>query len=75
MRGGGRSTDTSALSQSGVQQCQVGEVNPDNLTDEERQLVEKYRRLDPAHQRVLRNALQHLASGVPGARLVLAVDR
>ena len=46
-----------------------------DLTEQERRLVEAFRRLDPAQQLVLWNALIHLASGVPGARLVLAVDR
>jgi molybdenum-dependent DNA-binding transcriptional regulator ModE len=46
-----------------------------SLTDTERRLVEAFRRLEPAQQRVLWNALIHLASGVPGAMLVLAVDR
>jgi hypothetical protein len=45
------------------------------LTAKERQLVAAFRRLEPVQQRVLWNTLQHLASGVPGARLVLAVDR
>lgn len=38
-------------------------------------LTEHERRMEPAQQRVLCNALQHLASGVPGTRLVLAVER
>jgi len=46
-----------------------------SLTDTECRLVEAFRRLELAKQLVLWNALQHLASGVPGARLVLAVDR
>lgn len=63
------------MSQSGAPQGPVGKVSLDAFTDEERHLVEKYRRLDPAQQRILWNALAHLASGVPGARLVLAVER
>jgi hypothetical protein len=50
-------------------------VTADNLTERERRLLEAFRRLEPAQQRVLWNALMHLASGIPGARLVLAVDR
>jgi len=47
----------------------------ETLAEQERRLVETFRRLEPAQQQVLWNALMHLASGVPGARLVLAVDR
>lgn len=76
MRGAGRSTDTLfAPSQSGVSQGPADEVSLDAPTEEERQAVEQYRRLDSGQQSVLWNALQHLASGVPGARLVLAVER
>jgi hypothetical protein len=46
-----------------------------NLTPVERQLVEVFRRLDPQNQRVLWNTLRHLGSGVPGACVVLAVNR
>jgi hypothetical protein len=75
MLGRGRSTDASAKSPSGVQQGSGVEVNSDAFTDEERHLVEHYRQLDPEQQRILWNALLHLASSVPGARLVLAVER
>ena len=47
----------------------------ETLAEQERRLVETFRRLEPAQQQVLWNALMHLASGVPWARLVLAVDR
>jgi hypothetical protein len=46
-----------------------------NLTPVERQLVEAFRRLDPQNQRIVWNALRHLGSGVPGACVVLAVNR
>jgi hypothetical protein len=45
------------------------------LTLRERQLVEASRRLEPAPQQILWNALIRIAGGAPGARLVLAVDR
>jgi hypothetical protein len=45
------------------------------LTPQERTLLEEFRKLDSRQQSILLNALRHLGSGVPGARLVLAVDR
>jgi hypothetical protein len=45
------------------------------LTPAESRLIDTFRQLDLVQQRILWNALRHLASGVPGARLVLAVDR
>jgi hypothetical protein len=45
------------------------------LTPVERQLLEAFRRLDPQNQRIAWNTLRHLGSGVPGACLVLAVNR
>ena len=45
------------------------------LTPVERQLIEAFRRLDPLNQRILWNTLRHLGSGVPGACVVLAVNR
>ena len=50
-------------------------VTTDRLTIAERRLLEEFGNLEPQQQRILLNALRHLASGVPGARLVLAVDR
>jgi hypothetical protein len=41
----------------------------------ERRLVDAFRRLLPRQQQILWNALRHLASGVPGAGLMLVVDR
>ena len=46
-----------------------------SLTPVERQLIEAFRRLDPQSQRILWNTLRHLGSGVPGACVVLAVNR
>ena len=46
-----------------------------SLTPVERQLLEAFRRLDPQNQRILWNTLRHLGSGVPGACVVLAVNR
>ena len=40
--------------------------NLDTASAAERQLVEEFRRLRPEQQRILWNALRHLASGVPG---------
>jgi hypothetical protein len=48
---------------------------PERLTPAESRLIDTFRQLDPVQQRIVWNALRHLASGVPGARLVLAVDR
>ena len=45
------------------------------LTPVERQLLEAFRRLDPQNQRIAWNTLRHLGSGVPGACVVLAVNR
>ena len=45
------------------------------LTPVERQLLEAFRRLDPQNQRIVWNTLRHLGSGVPGACVVLAVNR
>ncbi len=53
----------------------VDRVAVDKLAPTERRLLGEYRKLEPQQQLILLNALRHLASGVPGARLVLAVDR
>ena len=45
------------------------------LTPVECQLLEAFRRLDPQNQRIVWNTLRHLGSGVPGACVVLAVNR
>jgi hypothetical protein len=45
-----------------------------SLTTRERQLVKAFRRLEPAQQQILWNALIHPANGPPSARLVLVVD-
>ena len=52
----------------------TNETTP-SLTPVERQLIEAFRRLDPQSQRILWNTLRHLGSGVPGACVVLAVNR
>ena len=46
-----------------------------DLSAGEHQLFEEFRRLRPDQQPILWNALRHLASGVPGARLTLSVER
>ena len=53
----------------------VDRVAVDKLAPTERRLLGEYRKREPQQQLILLNALRHLASGVPGARLVLAVDR
>jgi hypothetical protein len=50
-------------------------ANAPTLAPVERQLLEAFRRLDPQNQRIVWNTVRHLGSGVPGACVVLAVNR